>query len=436
MHCASCERLIGAELKKLPGVEEVDVSVGKGKAGVRMEDDAPLPDLPSVNAELAKHGYFIGKNPPPLVCAISDKAPLKRRALEAFGMVLLVGFVLRFFFQPLSQFVPTVSASGSLIALFGLGLVASVSSCLASVGAFLLAYTAESKSKMTAARIQLGRILGFAIGGTVLGAIGGTIPSGSLGYGIVGVALGLGFAIVGLHLMDLSPSLASFGIKLPSRFGNAADRIATRKTGVAPFLVGAATFILPCGFTQTAQALALSSGSALQGALMMTAFALGTLPVLFGVTAFGSLATFKHRAIKLATGAILFFFAFGQLDGGLTVLGSPITFGGLVSRIFQGATSVATVPSANAQEQVISMEVNYGRFSPSRFTIKKGVPVRWEVNGIDVSGCANSLISPQLGVRQFLSPGLNVIQFTAKQSGVIPFSCGMGMIRGSFNVVD
>lgn len=437
MTCASCERLVGAALKKMPGVEEVDVSVKKGKAGVRMAHGAPQPDLASVNAELATHGYHVGKNPPAIVCKIPGRVlPIQRRIAEAFGMVLLVGIAMRFLFQPLSQIVPSVSASSSLAALFALGLVASVSTCLASVGAFLLAYTAESTSKATSVRIQVGRLIAFAVGGGALGAIGGTIPTGSLGYGVVGLALGLGFALVGLHLMDLSPSLAAMGLKLPSFFGRAADRLAERKGGVASFVVGAATFILPCGFTQTAQALALSSGSALQGALMMTAFALGTLPVLFGITAFGSLAAFKNRALKLAAGAFLFFFAFGQIDGGLTVLGSPMTFGGFANRVFQGTAELASATPANAQEQSVSMEVGYGRFSPDRFTIKKGVLVRWEVKGVDISGCASTLISPKLGVSQSLALGMNVIQFTAKESGVIPFSCGMGMIRGSFNVVD
>jgi len=48
-------------------------------------------------------------------------------------------------------------------------------------------------------------------------------------------------------------------------------------------VVGALTFLLPCGFTQSMQLLALQSGSMWQGMLIMTAFALGTLPVLFGL---------------------------------------------------------------------------------------------------------------------------------------------------------
>jgi sulfite exporter TauE/SafE len=44
--------------------------------------------------------------------------------------------------------------------------------------------------------------------------------------------------------------------------------------------MGALTFFLPCGFTITAQTIALLSASAVQGALIMGFFALGTAPML------------------------------------------------------------------------------------------------------------------------------------------------------------
>lgn len=57
-------------------------------------------------------------------------------------------------------------------------------------------------------------------------------------------------------------------------------------TATNPYLapvVGALTFFLPCGFTQSMQLLALGSGSPVQGGIIMAAFALGTLPVLLAV---------------------------------------------------------------------------------------------------------------------------------------------------------
>ncbi len=61
---------------------------------------------------------------------------------------------------------------------------------------------------------------------------------------------------------------------------------------LTPLIIGFATFFLPCGFTQSMQVVALSSGSFVSGMLIMLAFALGTLPVL-ALLSFGS-ASFAH----------------------------------------------------------------------------------------------------------------------------------------------
>jgi len=64
--------------------------------------------------------------------------------------------------------------------------------------------------------------------------------------------------------------------------------------------VGAATFFLPCGFTQAMQIYTLSTGSFLSGGLTMLAFALGTLPVL-------ALISFSSFSIKQSAKAGIFF---------------------------------------------------------------------------------------------------------------------------------
>ncbi len=437
MHCASCERVIGDALKKLPGVEETEVNLRQKRAGIRVADQAPEPNLAALNAELSKLGYWIGVRPSGPTCPIvEEQRPWKQRLLTAIAAIIGAGMVFTFLLQPLVRFVPAISASGSLLALLAFGIIASLSTCLASTGAFLLAYSAESRSRSKVALIHIGRLVAFAGGGALLGALGGSLPSQTWLYGLVALILGVGFLFVGLHMLDLTPSLASRGLRLPRRFNDWADRLAKRHTGIAPFFVGMVTFVLPCGFTQTAQALALASGSASRGALMMTMFALGTMPVLVGLTMFGGAAALKHRFIRLSTGSLLVLFAFGQMDGGLTVLGSPVTFGGLAGSVASVFKSAPTIPPTNAGVQIVDMTVAYGTFSPRQFTIKRGVPVRWNINGVDVSGCANSIVAPKLGIARALTTGMNVIEFTPKQSGIIPFSCSMGMIRGSFTVID
>lgn len=434
MHCASCERVIASELKKLPGVTDAQAKLSSKKATVHLADGAVTPPDEDVNRLLAPYGYRITSS---AACEIpAPRLAFIHRLSQAALAVLAVSLVGWIVLGPFLRAVPSLQAGTSLAALFGFGIIASLSTCLASTGAFLLAYSAESHSKKRLALVHVGRLSAFVVGGAMLGGLGGSLPSDIRLYGTIALILGIGFLMVGLHLLDLSPSLASLGIRLPGSLNRLQDRVMKSEHGLAPFFAGAVTFVLPCGFTQTAQALALSSGSAVQGALMMGAFALGTLPSLVGITAFGGSQLLKGRAFRLAAGAVLFIFSIGQIDGALTVFGSTFTFAGAGQSLVASVTQATTVPVAQAQEQVVQMSVQYGTFSPSRITIRKNIPVRWEINGVDIGGCANSIVAPSIGVSRQLQPGINLVQFTPKRSGTIPFSCGMGMIRGSFQVVD
>lgn len=433
MTCRSCERLIGDALRAIPGVLEVEVSLKQRRAAIRLADGSPDPDLNAANAALKQHGCrLFPEGTRAASCSVAPREPFWRRIGRAFVVLGAVGAIL-LILSPLRQSVPSVSAGASVAVMFGLGIVASLSSCLASTGGFLLAVGSRNPSRSKTLAIHAGRLAAFAVGGAALGAIGSGLPSVSFAwYGILALVLGAGFLLVGLNLMDLAPSLARFGIALPSGLHRAGDHIAESKHGFAPFLVGAVTFVLPCGFTQTAQALALASGSPLRGLLLLVAFSAGTLPVLLGLSWFGSSATLRHRTVRLVAGAVLVLFAFSQIDGGLTVLGSPITVSSAMDALRPPPATAAPAPDGN--EQVIRMIVA-GSFQPNRFTVRSGVPVRWEIDGEDVSGCVNSIVMPLYGISQRLVLGPNVIRFTPKTPGSVSFSCGMGMVRGTITVI-
>lgn len=444
MTCHSCEKLIGEILNGVAGVEEAEVSLKQGRAGIRLRDDAKDPELRELNERLRAHGYTLvpesrdGRKFEAAACGVPSPARARfgARLLRAALAFAAVGAASAFILGPLREIVPSVSAGASFGAMLAFGLVASVSTCLASTGGFLLAYNGKPRTGRDLVAVHAGRLVTFLVGGALLGMVGGALPGTSASlHGALALALGLMFLVMGLHMLDLSPSPARLRLTLPGGLSKLGDRAAKAEGRLAPYLVGATTFVLPCGFTQTAQALALASGSPLAGMLIMGAFALGTLPVLAGLSAFGSAAALKHRAVRLATGAVLSLFAFGQIDGGLTVLGSSVTPGTLLASL-TGQAAEQAIPAANAQEQVARMTVAYGTYQPRNLTVKKGIPVRWEIDGQDVSGCASTLIAPVLDLRLNLSPGMNIVRFTPLSTGTIPFSCGMGMIRGSFTVTN
>ena len=46
--------------------------------------------------------------------------------------------------------------------------------------------------------------------------------------------------------------------------------------------------------------------------------------------------------------------------------------------------------------QVVSMEALSRRYSPNQFTVRLGVPVRWEIFDAGFSGCTNAIVSREL----------------------------------------
>lgn len=162
----------------------------------------------------------------------------------------------------------------------------------------------------------------------------------------------------------------------------------------------------------------------------MGAFAFGTLPVLLAVGIGSSYAKKqKFNFLNRLIGVMIVFFAFYSFNSGLVLAGSTFTTDFWKS----GDGAIAAVISDDLQ--IVKMDVDW-TFHPTEFRIKKGIPVRWEINGINVSGCSNEVVIPKLGISKKLQKGLNVVEFTPAKEGILPFSCWMGMLNGRFIVTD
>lgn len=170
---------------------------------------------------------------------------------------------------------------------FILGVVASLSSCLAVVGGLVFSLSAKisqdgNSSKKTFVFFHIGRLFSFALFGGILGLVGSAIGINFLLSSVLGLIASGVMVILGLNLIGV---FKKNKIKLPSGIFKFFRKI--EHTTWAPVLVGVGTFFLPCGFTQSMQISALSSGSFISGFLIMFAFAIGTLPML-ALLSFGS----------------------------------------------------------------------------------------------------------------------------------------------------
>jgi hypothetical protein len=137
-----------------------------------------------------------------------------------------------------------------------------------------------------------------------------------------------------------------------------------------------------------------------------------------------------------ASGFIVMILGAIMLNRGLAVTGTGVDFNTLVARVSQKLSpTVAETPSCDT-EQTIHKEVLKSSFSPNQFTLRKGVPVKWVINGKELNECNKVIVIPQYKLRIELKEGTQTIEFTPQESGVVPWSCWMGMIPGTFLVVD
>ncbi len=201
---------------------------------------------------------------------------------------------------------------------FIIGLVASVSSCLAVVGGLVLSLSAKvSQDDVTDTKtffmFHIARVVTFAILGGALGAVGGVLRINFTFSSMLGIIAAVVMIILGLNLVGF---LKHSKIILPKSIFRFFNNLQFNR--FTPLILGFGTFFLPCGFTQSMQVSALSSGSFLSGLLIMLTFSLGTLPVL-AFLSFGStpLSRNKHSDLffKSAGFVVIFLGLFSLLSG-------------------------------------------------------------------------------------------------------------------------
>jgi hypothetical protein len=109
-----------------------------------------------------------------------------------------------------------------------------------------------------------------------------------------------------LQILWFAPNITKLWVHLPKWF---ADKIIWIKNPKFAPIIWAMTFFLPCWFTQTAQLIAISSWDFFTGWLIMSAFALGTFPVLMLVWLWTSYFTWKKfPIIEMILWSIIFIF--------------------------------------------------------------------------------------------------------------------------------
>ena len=282
-HCASCKIFIEDTLNEEHGISGTHVDLKNETVRIETTLNETTKRLAEILTEkIRRNGY-----------ALSVEKIVQKKQNDIIWQALPIGLAfLTLFFLVQRSGILNFGLGGTVTPMtsFIIGLIASVSSCLAVVGGLVLSLSATvsqdtPRNKRSIMLFHAGRFVSFALLGGALGALGATIGISFTATAILGVIASIVMIVLGLHLVGIFKKNL---ITLPSGIF---DRFrSVERSAITPFVIGSATFFLPCGFTQAMQVVALSSGSFFSGLLIMAAFALGTFPVLallsFGIAPF------------------------------------------------------------------------------------------------------------------------------------------------------
>jgi len=431
MHCASCEILITDKFKEMPNVTVVRSSFKKQEAEVYFTGHL---DRDAVNKKIQSFGYEIGDMGEKLGgggYGLGGEESIWKKIIEAIFIAIGLGLIYLIFKE--LNLIPNINITGNLnlLTVLFLGLVASVSTCMATSGALFLSTIGNKTNNLKQAiYFSLGRIISYGFFGFIAGLVGSVIITNlKFGTGLTLLAaifmilLGLDM----LHILSFA-SIIPFGVT--SNIFRKLEHSLIKDPHKSAFFLGMITYFLPCGFTQATQVYALGLASPWQSALTMAVFALGTAPAIIFIGSLRGLlkSTFYQYFMKTVAVGVLILGVY-YASNFFSIYG--INFG--FNKIDKGVYSDVKILNG---KQIINMDVVSSGYIPNYFSVKKGVPVKWIVNGKNVFGCQGYFVVPQLNISKALSEGENIFEFTPKDLGFINFSCGMGMYRGRIEVRD
>jgi sulfite exporter TauE/SafE/copper chaperone CopZ len=456
MHCTSCEETIERQLLKIDGVKACKADYAKQNVTVTFDESKT--NLGEIKGKIEEKQYECDSS-----CdndaqpkSASDARAGRRAYLKPAILTLALVAVLFGGYQLVQGFggfgfdLPTIGGPASLALLFGIGLLTGFH-CVGMCGGFVMSYTAKNaadgrKNLNVYSHLQYGtgKLISYTVIGAVFGLIGTIFVFTPLLKGAASIFAGLFLVLFGINMLNIFPQLRKARLPMPksiSRFVFAnSDK--QRRPLVTGLLNG---LLIACGPLQALYIYAAGTGSVASGALALFAFGLGTLPVMFGFGMFASYVSKNMtRNILKASGLIVIVLGLVMLNRGLTLMGTGYDLNSVAASFIpvvqaQGAASSSAgngaVITGSGQFQEIRMNVTSAGWVPDRFVLKAGVPVKWIINGVQITSCNKAIQVPKLGLQFDIKQGEQVIEFTPpNEDTVIPWSCWMGMIQGTFIV--
>ncbi|MCR5090124.1 MAG: sulfite exporter TauE/SafE family protein [Oscillospiraceae bacterium] len=418
MFCTNCERKVQEALLSLPGVQSTDASFAEETVTVIYDEKQVSFRL--LKQEIERLGYE----------TVSDNS--RYIQIVSILIILLAMYVIagHLGWTRVFHIFPNIEASLDLGMLFVIGLLTSVH-CIAMCGGINLTQsTMAAKGGAGVVRSNLayniGRVISYTVIGGIVGGIGSVVSFSGALKGAVTVAVGIIMIVMALSMLGVFRPLRKLSLHLPAGLYR---KLSGSAAGRSSLVIGLLNGLMPCGPLQSMQIYALSTGSIIRGALSMLLFSLGTVPLMLGLGVFSGGLNRKRAGIMLTVSAILVFvMGIHMTENGLALSGISLASG--------SRNESAVMAEYFGDTQYVKTKVDYGSYEA--FTVRKGIPVEWtiEVPEGKLNGCNGEIVVPAFDLSIKLHEGENTVSFTPNDVGTIPYSCWMGMIKSSINVVD
>jgi sulfite exporter TauE/SafE len=381
--------------------------------------------------------------------------------IVTLGVVFLAIAFALIAFKPTSQSISADSGTWrQLVVAFVTGLTTGGLSCLAVQGGLLassLAHQIEQdyveqasqggkRRKVAAAPhtnsalpiflFLVAKLVAYTLLGALLGWLGSFLTLSPMTRAMLMIAIGIFMVGNALRMFNVHPIFRYFSIEPPKFITRYIRRTAKGTDMATPLFLGALTVFIPCGVTQAMMATALGTGSAAMGAALMFAFILGTSPVFFVIAYLTTeLGARLEKFFMRFVATVVLILGLVTMNGGLNLLGSPLSFQNLTRGLLpsnSGSAPVAESAQPSATDGSLILKVENNGYFPKTLSAPANTAFTLNLITSKTYSCARDFVIPDLNFYQLLpETGTVQVNIPAQPAGTkLFFTCSMGMYTG------
>jgi sulfite exporter TauE/SafE len=331
-----------------------------------------------------------------------------------------------------------------IILAFVTGLTTGGISCIAVQSGLLSSALAQKEEEQSdlpyVGMFLVAKIIAHTILGFGLGLIGSSLTITPQFQGWLQIFAGVFMILTAARLLDIHPIFRRFVIQPPKFAFKVLRNQSKTQTFFAPAILGALTVLIPCGITQGMMVLAVASSNPLTASGIMFGFTLGTSPV-FLVLGMASAKLLDKKAFVYISSFVIMILGLFSINSGQILRGSVHTFQNYVKVLGLSSFASAEEPLKTASigpdgKQDVTINVTSTGYNASSNVIRAGVPVRLTLITNNTQGCSRSFRIPAMNISKVLpASGSESLEFTPSKTGLLTYTCSMGMYSGTFKVI-